>query len=149
VSDVFTNIPHCPEPIEIMRERLPLALVKVNRAGPDRLAIDLDKPGDLPSHIFDFEDGMRIVVSRDEIKGVIFIHVSFSWFLPKPSGKTDADVRSGMQKGLSDLGLMLPLREHADLLTAHIPHWFWDEVTHVGIHEVFARMEKEERGVRQ
>ena len=36
------------------------------------------RPGELRDHVFDFEDGIRLIASMDKVDGHIFLHVSGS-----------------------------------------------------------------------
>lgn len=37
---------------------------------------ECQRPGELRKHVFDFADGMRLIVSREEVEGVRWLHVS-------------------------------------------------------------------------
>jgi len=76
-------MPYAPEPVESARKRMPAALHDVY----DPLEVEAGKqtrPGLLRKHVFDFEDGMRMIVSRETMDGKLWIHASFSWFAPPP-----------------------------------------------------------------
>lgn len=70
------KLPFEPQPQPALQERFPQALGRVFdfRAGvPDEL------PSKLRAHVFDFEDGVRMMVSRDmEEEGKVYLHVSAS-----------------------------------------------------------------------
>lgn len=75
-------IPFEPESIEKLKERLPKALEKiwkVTNPMPDR-------PGLHREHVFDFESGIRLLISRDQLKREKpEIHVSASWEFNPPN----------------------------------------------------------------
>jgi len=61
-------IPFRPEPIEQMRDRFEHALVDVMLSGDDPRVLE-------PQHCFDFDDGYRLYVSRDQVTEGQFIIV--------------------------------------------------------------------------
>lgn len=76
-------IPFNPEPLEQLKSR-------VSRAWEGTYSINLiqtnpdGRPSLKPQHVFDFEDGLRLILSRDELeKDVVFYHVSASVFEDK------------------------------------------------------------------
>jgi hypothetical protein len=62
------------EPLRKMRERYPKALEDVYDAESINLGV-MAPPGDQRKHVFDFHDGIRIVVSRDSLLDGRFLHV--------------------------------------------------------------------------
>lgn len=70
------KLPFEPQPMAALQERFAEALRRVfdYRAGvPDEI------PSGLREHVFDFEDGVRMIVSRDmEDEGGVYLHVSAS-----------------------------------------------------------------------
>lgn len=65
-----------PEPDELLKSRFPAALRKV--WNPD-LAY-MDRPGLHREHVFDFDCGLRMIISRDRLKpDEAPIHISVSW----------------------------------------------------------------------
>ena len=70
-------IPYRPEPLQALRKRYPKAVARVF----DSLAVKANptlRPGKSRTHVFDFQDGIRLIVSVDTGVG---LHVSAS-FIP-------------------------------------------------------------------
>ena len=68
-----------PEPLETMQARYPLAIAEA--FDPEALMLGTaPRPGEMRAHVFDFDDGLRLIISRDMIGGSIGspIHVSAS-----------------------------------------------------------------------
>lgn len=92
-------VPFNPQPIEVLKARFPAAIAKSYSVqhvseNPE------DRPGSRPEHVFDFEDGVRLIVSRDFHNGREVIH--FSGSLMQGAGFY---LRGKLDKG-STLGLM-------------------------------------------
>lgn len=67
-----------PEPLGSLKSRFKEALIDSYcvanvKENPE------ERPGDKPRHVFDFEDGIRLIVSRDVIKSQEVIHFSGSF----------------------------------------------------------------------
>jgi len=70
-------LPHEPETIEQMKARFPAAIAE---------PVDIDEviegtaptPGKDRKHVFDFEDGMRVIISIDVSSEERFLHLSAS-----------------------------------------------------------------------
>jgi hypothetical protein len=71
-------IPEAPEPVEALRARYPRALEPVY----DAVAIrdrGATRPGEVAANVFDFEDGMRLIINRERMPdGELVLHVSAS-----------------------------------------------------------------------
>lgn len=72
------RLPFQPEKLESMRARLPDALVTVYN--PDTVKTGGVRPGQLRQNVFDFEDGIRCIVSLDldPDENKKYLHLSFS-----------------------------------------------------------------------
>lgn len=72
------TVPVNPEPVSAMRGRYPAAVAEVT----DMAAVmrgEQRRPGEKPVHVFDWVDGMRLIISRDLTPdGRIGIHLSAS-----------------------------------------------------------------------
>ena len=55
------TIPFSPQPVETMRARFAAALVGVMLSGDDPRVQE-------PSHFFDFDDGYRLIITRDRVE---------------------------------------------------------------------------------
>ena len=65
------------EKVEQLKGRLPEALVQA--WDPDTMTDKMeDRPGLNRTNIFDFEDGIRLIISKDQIDGKLFLHISGS-----------------------------------------------------------------------
>ena len=75
----MTPVPFKAEPLGQLQARFPRALQKVF----DQFAIESSgatRPGQLQANVFDFEDGLRLIVSREQrVSGQIVLHVSASF----------------------------------------------------------------------
>lgn len=115
-------LPFEPEPIESLRSRYAAALEKAYEA-TNAITDPSSTPGNNRSHVFDFEDGIRLIVSRDYYKAQQVTHVSASF---NGSNKTNAKkfIEDARQCFLQLSGKDLPDRT---FITANgIPHWFID-----------------------
>ena len=61
-----------------LRDRFVDAMVPEFTAGPEMIAKPNTRPGAQRKHIFDFEDGARIIVSRDVLENMTSVHFSIS-----------------------------------------------------------------------
>lgn len=94
----MTTLPIKPESIEQLRARFPQALEGIYHS--DAVAQGGDRPGNHRRHIFDFPQGMRLIISRDRLgtaRACLHVSASFSdalaieKFGPK-SGTVKADI---------------------------------------------------------
>lgn len=70
-------MPFTPEPVEQMIERFQKALEREFNA--DKISNgDPDRPGVHRENVFDYEDGIRLIISKDRARGNLFIHISAS-----------------------------------------------------------------------
>ena len=115
-------LPIRPEPTALLAGRYPAAVAEV----VDAAAIERgerETPGKDPRHVFDFEDGTRLIVSRELIEGAEVTHFSAS---VDPDRIKSVDIGflglavchfreiSGWQGGVK-LVLISPEK--------HVPHW--------------------------
>jgi len=71
-------MPNQPEALDVMRARLPLALSVVYKAEEIEAGRGT-RPGELRQHVFDFEDGIRCIVSLDrQPNSHVYLHMSFT-----------------------------------------------------------------------
>ena len=73
-------IPFEPEGMRLMKARFAEAVRKVYELDAVEAGLE-QRPGVERKHVFDFEDGMRLIVSRDRLEGEVSLHVSVS-FMP-------------------------------------------------------------------
>jgi hypothetical protein len=98
-----------------LKKRYAKAITKiydVNKIGENHIA---DRPGLHQEHIFDFKDGLRLIISKDQSEGALYLHASGSlrkpfkdmsmvpeiikrWMLLS-GGKLRGDARSSISKG--------------------------------------------------
>lgn len=84
-------LPNHPEPLTALRARFALALAATIDAEAVEAGL-VDRPGQQRQHVFDFLNGLRLIVSRDRHPdGTRYLHVSASAF-----GLTEAQIRSGV-----------------------------------------------------
>ena len=73
------TIPFEPEPAEVLKKRVGAALETV----VDSIAAasgECLRPGQQRKHVFDFEDGLRVIVSKEKIDHGVVLHTSCSAF---------------------------------------------------------------------
>jgi hypothetical protein len=74
-------VPTNPEPLAALRARYPRALEHLYDAVAIRDARAI-RPGEVVANVFDFEDGLRLIVSREQVPGLgRVLHVSASFLL--------------------------------------------------------------------
>jgi hypothetical protein len=125
---------HNPMSIEHNRERYSACLREIH----DVEAIQYSgakRPGEMPEHIFDFNDGTRLIVSRERFPdGKVWLHVSASfrpeskrWWQCK-NARTDKDILRLfawcvlLHAKIS--GSNAPLELAGQSKVKHVPHWF-------------------------
>lgn len=79
-EELGEGLPFEPEPIEKLQARYYAALEKLWVPAPDME----DRPGLHRTHTFDFEDGWRMLVSRDKIGNSEINHISASYYSEIP-----------------------------------------------------------------
>jgi len=67
-----------PQPFEVMRARFKQALKRTFQYGPNGDQTPAKGPWEYPEQRFDFDDGLRLMVSRDAFGERIDLHVSAS-----------------------------------------------------------------------
>lgn len=81
------GLPFQQESVESMQARFSQALDREFDA--DKIADgEPDRPGLHRENVFDFEDGIRIIISKDRTRGNLFLHLSGSSQLGRVSFKT-------------------------------------------------------------
>lgn len=71
------GLPFQPEPAEALAERFKASIERVYDA--EMIANGKsDRPGEHRENIFDFEDGFRIIISKEKANGCLFLHASIS-----------------------------------------------------------------------
>lgn len=67
-----------PQPLDELKKRFSIAMQK--SWSVEKVSENLNnRPGNKQENVFDFEDGIRLIVSRDSYKGKEVIHVSASF----------------------------------------------------------------------
>ena len=77
-----------PEPLQSMRKRYGAAVETVYIAGSS------PRPGQQRKNVFDCDDGLRLIISRDAVVGAPQIHVSTSVY---PGSRLEEMIEGGMQ----------------------------------------------------
>ena len=123
-------LPFRPEPIEKLKARYPAALRKVFDCTK---GVPRPRPGELYSQVFDFGDGIRLIVSRDrESESDIYLHLSASfvegylvWNLLKGSGEAGQKKFIKMvEEAFREIsGDNEPLGFHGFSTGKLVPHW--------------------------
>lgn len=68
------GLPFKPEPIEKLRERYPAAIKDVFDA---REGTPSPRPGELRANVFDFHEGLRLIISMDRVQDdITLLHLS-------------------------------------------------------------------------
>jgi len=76
-------LPINPQPIEVLKQRFSDAVK--NSYDVLKVAENSEsRPGQKPEHIFDFQDGIRLIISRDRYKEKEVLHFSASVFEAYP-----------------------------------------------------------------
>jgi len=71
------GLPFHPEPFDMLKMRFIGAMEPVYEV--DRILAGEARPGTQRKHVFDFDDGMRMVVSRERAGDEVVLHVSVSF----------------------------------------------------------------------
>jgi hypothetical protein len=123
------KLPFEPESPSALRERFPAAL---DRVFDYREGAPAELPSGLRAHVFDFEDGVRMIVSRDmEGKGEVYLHVSASvepgtrcWALVSGGTITRSDFRRLMESRFFHLSGQRERLEFCGFSRGKgVPHW--------------------------
>lgn len=128
------RVPWSPSSIEAMTARYPDALIELVD-GVEVMTGRREAPSGDPKHVFDFENGLRLIVSRDRIPGgAIGVHLSASWregFIGKPASIEDVhtlivdawrSIHGGLHPATANPGLL-------GVSEGGVPH-FWLEQAH-------------------
>lgn len=124
-----------PLTTEEHRQRYPKAVEEVHDIESIRLGLAIE-PGRLPQNVFDFPDGMRLIVSRErDMLGRISIHFSAS-FAPESQLWRDIKFRRVSKNAALDLIIarwreISWSRDEPKLAgfseEKGVPHWYVDE----------------------
>lgn len=118
-------IPFEPESIESAKKRIDAALVDVFDMAAIARMPESQRPGMDRKHVFDFEDGIRLLVSRDRMPGgevIVHISASFDKELSGPLPPLTWDVIAKIKKRWLELGRK-PLEFVLITPDKHIPHF--------------------------
>lgn len=108
-------LPFIPESIESMRARFHKALEKVYIPSEDME----DRPGLHRENLFDFENGLRLLISKENLQGNK-IHVSASWEGGSPTDPDEATKEVGKAfRTIGGRGIL----ELLGISIQGIPHW--------------------------
>lgn len=80
-------LPHKPQTLTELRARFPKALTRTYDAISIAMYKSTDRPGNNRENVFDFEDGLRLIVSRDILEDHPQIHVSASFEMNSRLGR--------------------------------------------------------------
>jgi hypothetical protein len=136
------NLPFQIEPLEQMQARFPEALEPIWDA-TDEAALELNRPGMHRAHVFDFQNGLRLLISRDVLDDIKpMIHVSASFEADSPFGKELEQHAMGLDfahfldlvtRNVSRFYYLLADSKNGwlkliGISTAGIPHWTVEDV---------------------
>jgi|SRR5688572_4008147 len=113
-----------PEPLESLKARFPKAIDTIW----GKIKTE-DRPGMYREHVFDFEDGLRMIISREVlIDPEPVIHVSASWANNRPPRLKNViiEIVTGKYRSLTD---GLEKLELVYVTSGGIPHFFVREPT--------------------
>jgi hypothetical protein len=104
-----------PQPTDKLKEKIPLALSKIWIADGDLT----DRPGLHREHVFDFDNGLRLIISKDKFPGYTsaLIHVSGSY-----PGKHNPVTAHKVYEALNSIGLY-GILEHIGDTPNKVAHW--------------------------
>ncbi len=71
------SVPYNPAPLEELRRRYDAAVADVYDHA-DVGTFGANRPSEKPQHVFDFEDGLRLIISRERSSPLEGIHISAS-----------------------------------------------------------------------
>lgn len=123
-------LPFAPEPIEQMQARFADALTPVYDVRVlMRQTNPSDSIGKKRKHVFDFEDGIRLIVSMEtdpesSITRVAYLHASMSSFNGLKMNRTD--VTAFCTRLLTEMSQGRLLDPHVQVSEGGIPHFFYD-----------------------
>lgn len=82
-----------------------------------------ERPGNKAKHVFDFEDGIRLIISRDRNNGKEYIHVSGSGTDEYMSDKGFSAAKRDMENKFRQLCQRDVPLEFIAVSEGGIPHW--------------------------
>ena len=129
-------LPFKPQAIEVLRSRYPAALRKVFDCTK---GVPRPRPGELYSQVFDCDDGIRLIISRDrETESDVYLHLSASfvegyplWGELKGSGVAGQEnfIKMVEDRFAEISGDKQPLDFHGFSSGKLVPHWRRKETT--------------------
>ncbi len=132
------SLPFEPEPFDQLKARYAPAFEKLFDAAAvaaSTLGVGPvgghPRPGESRAHVFDFEDGFRMIASRETYNGVIYFHHSFSAPYPGTWAHTELQKESNFAAAmvrLHDMGFILITR-----LGGVLPREWETEITPRGV----------------
>ena len=115
-------LPFQKEPLEKLKARFPKAIEKVWIVNDPMI----DRPGLHREHLFDFESGMRLLISKDKlVNEEPELHVSASWEHNPP--KSVEEMHKFVVEGYYSLGGIGRVN-FIGFSSAAIPHWIVEPV---------------------
>lgn len=115
-------IPFSPKSMNLNRARYKAALRDWYSA-EKCAAGQQERPGNKAKHVFDFEDGIRLIISRDRNNGKEYIHVSGSGTDEYMSDKGLFDAKRDMENKFRELCQKNVPMKFIVLSEGGIPHW--------------------------
>jgi hypothetical protein len=116
-----------PEPIQQLQGRFAACLTAcydLNKLATGQVP-SKDRPGDKRENVFDCEDGLRLVVSRDLYEGREVVHFSASVDRAYYKGPMDRSLLNRMVERFYELYGSRPALHFIGLTNEKgIPHWF-------------------------
>lgn len=117
------RLPFNPQPLHVLRDKLPAALEGFYDPF-DVMAGAVESPSGNPKHVFDFESGLRLIISTDSISMCLYTHVSAS-SLADYRDKQEA--LGAIQAAMTSIGLPYDVgNDPHSVSQGKIAHWFFD-----------------------
>ena len=99
------------EPVKKLKGRFKAAMERV--WDPDTMKDDkADRPGLHREYVFDFKDGTRLIASKDQIEGKLFLHISGSYHDAK-CGRAKIDGKDMVERMLTHLFELTKVKQDA------------------------------------
>lgn len=115
-------IPFNPQPLAELKARFTQALV--DSYSVEKILADAAlRPGSKPQHVFDCEDGLRLIVSRDRLQGKEVIHFSASVDRARYRGRFDKSLMKLMVRRFAELSGFAETPTFVRFSDEGIPHW--------------------------
>lgn len=118
------RVPLNPEPIDALRRRFPAAIAEVI-AHEDIFSGRRPAPSGEPAHVFDTEDGLRLIVSMERLQdGCVGTHISASFHTLEGAGLPWHDAQAWIFKTFAALSGDTRRPRLVAVAGAGIPHFF-------------------------